>query len=106
MSEFSLDVDEEMIFVPNIFSPNDDGTNDCFISVIHESIDLISYHQVVFDRWGNKMFETDNNEDCWDGMLDGSPVRPGVYVYITNIFADQCGENISLRKVGDVTVIR
>ena len=104
--EFSLDIDEEMIYLPNIFSPNNDGINDCFTPSIHGRINLITYHQIIFDRWGNKMFESNDISDCWNGIYKNKSVRLGVYVYITDILADQCAEAKNLRRVGDVIVIR
>ncbi len=66
--------------IPNIFTPNGDGINDYF-----SSASLCGYNKaIVFDRWGVKMFETDDVlNKFWDGnYINGKPVAEGVYFYI------------------------
>lgn len=94
-------------FVPNVFSPNNDGTNDGFTIFGGPGLELIEKLQ-VFSRWGELVFETNNilpnNESAgWDGKFNGEPVNPGVFVYLAQLrFVD---EEI-LEVKGDVTVIR
>ncbi len=66
------------LYVPTAFSPNDDGLNDtqCILGTCIESMEYI-----IFDRWGEIVFQSDNQKNCWDGMLRGSPAQTGVYVY-------------------------
>lgn len=75
----------EEIFIPNTFSPNDDGTNDKFTVFANSSIAKIKQFD-VYDRWGNLMFENTNfppnNTDYgWDGSFRGQKSPTGVYVY-------------------------
>ncbi|MDF1696679.1 MAG: PKD domain-containing protein [Saprospiraceae bacterium] len=104
--EVSSVFSEDLVYLPNIFSPNSDDVNDCFQTVLDPSVSLLSYNQIIFDRWGNKMFESNAIENCWDGIVNGREVVPGVYVYITKISANQCNGIKSIEKVGDVTVVR
>ncbi|MBC7888092.1 MAG: gliding motility-associated C-terminal domain-containing protein [Ferruginibacter sp.] len=87
-------------FVPNAFSPNGDGLNDCF-KVKHfgtvKSVDIS-----IFNRMGNLIFHTLNVSDCWDGTYKGSPSDPGNYVYLIKTF-NECGEN--MRK-GNLILVR
>ncbi|NCP45110.1 MAG: gliding motility-associated C-terminal domain-containing protein, partial [Flavobacteriales bacterium] len=69
-----------LFYIPNSFTPNDDGTNDVF-RAYGEGIDLSNFKMYVFDRWGEKIFETDDITDGWDGTYRGSPVANGVYVW-------------------------
>lgn len=103
---FSPAADNNHFYVPNIFSPNNDGINDCFVSTFSPEIELISYHQMIFDRWGNRMFQTENENDCWDGIFQGEPMVTGVYVYVTTIEVRDCSGDRSIKKIGDVTIIR
>jgi len=65
-------------FVPNSFSPNNDGLNDVFKPVVPycKSMDL-----KIFDRWGNLIYNTNNTEHGWDGKYKGENAQSDVYVY-------------------------
>ncbi|TVR87784.1 MAG: gliding motility-associated C-terminal domain-containing protein [Saprospirales bacterium] len=73
------------VYIPNAFSPNDDGVNDAFI--VYGEQDLFEVEKLrVFDRWGNKVFERENiqpndPEAGWDGTFRGEKMNPGIYVY-------------------------
>lgn len=95
------------IFVPNAFSPNNDGANDFFEIVIplHFNISIESF--AVYDRWGNPMYEDypPNGEASmsWDGTVNGKPANMGVYVY-TMIYIDENDRKQVL--AGDVMLMR
>jgi gliding motility-associated-like protein len=65
-------------FVPTIFSPNNDGNNDflCVFGDCFQSLNL-----AIYNRWGEKVFETSSTEDCWDGSYRSKKVNSGTYVY-------------------------
>jgi gliding motility-associated-like protein len=65
-------------FVPTIFSPNNDGNND-FLCVLGDCISEISF--VVYNRWGEKVFYTEDPTECWDGTYQGQPLNTGIYVF-------------------------
>jgi gliding motility-associated-like protein len=68
-------------YTPNIFTPNDDGTNDTFTPSLL-NIDMNTYNLLVYDRWGNQLFESDDYNKGWDGKLkDGRLMPPDVYSY-------------------------
>jgi gliding motility-associated-like protein len=74
----------------NIFTPNSDGMNDCFYPALTgPGADTLKYcfYIEVFDRWGIKMFETDNMKYCWDGnnQQNGKPAVDGTYYYIARL---------------------
>ncbi len=68
--------------IPNVFTPNDDGENDCFkINGFEKLGDCFSLN--IFSRWGKLVYETDEENDCWDGKSqNGSALPEGVYVYV------------------------
>lgn len=73
-------VPEHAFYIPNCFTPNGDGLNDHF--EISDFGTCFSYHLMIFDRWGELIFETDDLSDTWDGTYKGSAVQVDVYAYI------------------------
>ena len=67
------------LFVPNAFTPNSDGINDKFYPVT--SCTFQQYEFLIFNRWGELIFQTSNQTDQWDGKNKGSDCSAGVYVY-------------------------
>jgi gliding motility-associated-like protein len=68
------------LVIPNVFTPNGDGNNDIFLA---NSFGIKNYECSIFDRWGLKMFETDNVHIGWDGKTtSGNSVSAGTYYYI------------------------
>lgn len=100
-------IKDRPIFIPNVFSPNNDGTNDGFTIFSGPGLELIEKLQ-IFSRWGELVFEANNifPNDVglgWDGKFNGDPVNPGVFVYLAQLrFVDE--EIVEVK--GDVTVIR
>ncbi|MBO9631765.1 MAG: gliding motility-associated C-terminal domain-containing protein [Chitinophagaceae bacterium] len=66
--------------VPNAFTPNGDGKNDCFGIKKWGVVKLESLE--VYNRWGQKIFQTNKPNDCWDGTFQGKPQGAGEFVYI------------------------
>jgi gliding motility-associated-like protein len=69
--------------IPNIFTPNGDGLNECFKPNILPGFETC-YNMVIFNRWGRKVFETDADNTCWNGKIksDGGDAADGIYYYI------------------------
>lgn len=65
------------IYIPNAFTPNGDGINDSF-GVKGEGIR--NFHLYIYNRWGEKIFETTNPRQQWDGLYAGEPAEQGSYV--------------------------
>ena len=66
-------------YMPNAFTPGNDGINDVFRIPPATTLSLKEF--AVYDRWGTKLFSTINKETGWDGTFNGKKQRPGVYVY-------------------------
>ena len=88
------------IFVPNAFTPNDDGQND-ILFVRSPCIQYLEFK--IFDRLGEKVFETNDIKQGWDGMFKGEKMNSGVFVYYVNVTNL---DGTTLRKTGDVSLIR
>jgi gliding motility-associated-like protein len=65
-----------VVYVPNAFTPNDDGTNDLFIPVVTSYSELDQYEFRIYDRWGEIVFFSKTVGEGWDGIA-GRP-WPGV----------------------------
>ncbi|MBK9328123.1 MAG: gliding motility-associated C-terminal domain-containing protein [Sphingobacteriales bacterium] len=92
---------EDFIYIPNAFSPNRDGVNDCF--GIMSPPKLSNYKMSVFNRWGEKVFDAVDENDCWDGMFKGTPALSDAYVYVLSFI---CYNGKNLSKKGTVTIIK
>lgn len=91
---------EPNIFVPNVFTPNGDGINDVLL-VKGEWITNLSL--MIFDRWGEKVFESDSLTFGWDGCYKGVPCTPGVYYYSLEV---SCQGGKKYIKGGDITLLK
>ncbi len=100
---------ERPVFIPNTFTPNDDGANDIFTAYGGPATSQIDKME-VYDRWGGLVFRGENlpaGNDAflngWDGTWNGEEMNSGVYVYWMNIrFVDGF---VGLYK-GDITLVR
>ena len=69
------------LYVPNVFSPNNDGFNDDFRAYPALNVEVMNYELQVFDRWGNKVFESHTSDLFWDGYYKGKKAATGTYAY-------------------------
>ena len=67
------------LFVPNAFTPNGDGLNDVFRPLLFGNI--TRYRFAVYNRWGEKVFETQTSGQGWDGKQNGVPLGNGAFVW-------------------------
>ncbi len=79
VAKYVLVEDKNNIFVPNVFTPNDDNVNDMFY-VMHNGT-VINFRIEIIDRLGNILFESKNSHFKWDGKYKGILCPTGVYVY-------------------------
>jgi gliding motility-associated-like protein len=70
----------ERVFVPNTFTPNGDNLNAEFLPIV-SFVKPDKYSLMVFDRWGQKIFETTDRLKGWDGKKNGNKVPGGTYIY-------------------------
>jgi gliding motility-associated-like protein len=96
----TVTVTESSLQVPNVFTPNGDGLNDEF-RVAYKS--LKSYHCVVYNRWGRKVYEGSDPGKGWDGRVGGKYVTPGAYYYIIEATGT---DGKKYKEKGDINVIR
>jgi gliding motility-associated-like protein len=92
---------EPYIFVPNVFTPNNDANNDFFIV---RGVNMTELLLVVWDRWGEKLYETtDLGAKGWDGTYKGQESTPDSYAWYVRV---RCGNGAFYEKKGDVTLMK
>jgi len=96
----TVDISCGIVFIPEAFSPNGDGQND----VLYVRGDCIKTMQFdVFDRWGNKVFETNDKNNGWNGICKGAAMNTGSYVYYLNA---TMYDGTTVTKKGNVVLVR
>lgn len=97
----AVTINPDLIFyVPNSFTPNDDGRNDFFTWSVEGAE---SFVMRIFNRWGELVFETEDFIDYWDGKYRETIVQDGVYVWKANVVDLNGEEHV---RTGHVTVMR
>ncbi len=88
------------VFVPTAFSPNGDGEND-LLCVYSDCLENFSF--VIYNRWGEKVFETGEKNICWDGRWKDKDLNTAVFVYMLRGFQIN-GEEVNQK--GNISLIR
>ncbi len=96
--------EENICYVPNTFSPNGDEFNNEFLPIITSGYDHYNYNFLIFNRWGEIVFESKDTEQGWDGSYNGTLVQSGGYTWKISLK----NKNTDDRKiiVGTLIVIR
>lgn len=88
------------LFVPNAFSPNGDNLNE---TINVHGLCVSTFNLQIYNRWGEKVFETTSKQNSWDGTFKGKPLDTGVFVYkVDGLTID--GKVFNLK--GNITLIR
>ncbi|MDF3029407.1 MAG: Ig domain protein group 2 domain protein [Fluviicola sp.] len=74
-------IDELIFYVPNAFTPDGDEFNNVFLPVFSSGFDGQNYTLMIFDRWGEVLFESHNVDFGWDGTYVGQLCKEGVYTW-------------------------
>ncbi len=94
-------------FLPNVFSPDGDGINDKFHPILpYKFIDSIEF--IIYNRWGNQVFRTDDPMINWDGtdQESGQPVTDGVYYYVCRVYAIRLSGLSETELKGSISVFK
>ncbi len=90
-----------LLYIPNVFSPNGDGTNDVF-SI--QAFGLGEIRWTIYSRWGEKIFEASSLDASWDGTFHGTSLDPGVFVVQVD-YTDRV-TGAEREKISSVTLVR
>ena len=88
------------IYIPNAFSPNADGLND-FLLVYGYTIKEMRF--LIFNQWGEKIFESNNQATGWDGKYKGKPQPSGVYMYVCELILNDGKKEV---RKGSINLVR
>lgn len=88
------------IYIPNAFTPNNDGKNDCFSPKMRGVFS--NYTLNIYNRWGERIFSSNNPNSCWDGKYKNLLQDSGNFVYYLEA-QNECGK---IFKKGNVILIR
>ena len=104
-STLDFDVIERFpkIFIPNAFSPNNDGQNDEFKPVTDCSL---QYSMQIFNKWGEIIFSTEDITKGWDGRYKGKKVQDGQYSYIIFYAGSLNGVSFEETRRGSLKLFR
>lgn len=94
-----------LVYVPNTFTPDDDAFNNVFLPIFSGPLDIYNYELLIFNRWGELIFESLNPSVGWDGTYAGKfPVQDGTYVWKINFKSLHRADKREL--IGHVNVLR
>ena len=88
------------IYIPNVFTPNGDGNNDVFLVY---GTGLTKFEMTIFDRWGEKLFESKDQLNGWDGRFKGEICKNDAYPYLIKY---QALDGKSYTREGHVTLLK
>ena len=95
------DCPSRRVYIPNAFSPNNDGVNDEW--TVYTATESVELEVQIYNRWGAKVYEQKGTSISWDGIYNSEPLPAGVYVFQLRLtFSD--GEVVD--RVGEVVLVR
>ncbi|PSR13211.1 MAG: hypothetical protein DA408_18875 [Bacteroidetes bacterium] len=92
------------VYMPNVFSPNEDGVNDRLVAQSPCGLDAFSLE--IYDRWGNQLYQSNNPADGWNGKVKGRPAPEGAYVWMIGYTVTENGYPRRAQQRGEVVIIR
>jgi gliding motility-associated-like protein len=94
------------VFIPEAFSPNDDGINDYFELFMGCQKGILTFKMEIFDRWGNMVFQSDEPQSQWDGNFEGKIAPAGGYTYKLKMTLELENEFEEVFREGFIGLIR
>ncbi len=91
---------DNTIYIPNAFTPNDDNLNDIFRVY---GTNIIDFELMIYTRWGNLIFESDDINEGWNGTINGENAPVGLYHYKIR-YVDSMG--LTYNKYGHFTLVK
>ncbi|MDP2384874.1 MAG: gliding motility-associated C-terminal domain-containing protein [Bacteroidota bacterium] len=98
-----VDINCGELFVPDAFSPNGDGVNDMLQVFINKTC-VKGFSLLIFDRWGEKIFESSDINTFWDGTYKGQALNNAVFVYYLNISFNN--NDSPIIQKGNISIIK
>lgn len=92
------------LYIPNAFSPNDDGRNDIFRP--ETNCTLLEYELHIYNRWGAQVFTSQALDQGWDGEHNARDQPQGVYVYVIKYSVGTGEVTEAAVETGEVVLLR
>ncbi|MGV3611717.1 MAG: PKD domain-containing protein [Fluviicola sp.] len=101
----TVEVKEELTwYIPNTFTPDGDELNNVFLPIFNDAFDKQSYTMLIFDRWGEVIFETHDTAIGWDGTYNGVLCKEGAYTW--KIVIKQKIKDYRVDLIGHVNILK
>jgi gliding motility-associated-like protein len=92
------------VYVPTSFTPNGDGRNEIFYPSTDQ--EFTEYGFWIYDRWGSRLFKTNEPNVGWDGKVNGTIMQPGTYVWRISYVSSFEENGIRIEKTSDFQLLR
>lgn len=92
-----------LVRFPNAFTPNGDGDNDRFEMIVPQGLAFVERME-IYNRWGQKVFQSTAPDAAWDGMAGGKEAPTGVYAY--RVWWRRGDGALQMQAKGDITLLR
>lgn len=100
-----ITIEEELLYyVPNSFTPNGNEYNQLFLPVFTSGFDIYDYNFTVFNRWGDRLFESNDHLVGWDGSKNGEEPMEGTYTWRIEFRRSESDERVLV--VGHVNLLK
>ena len=106
-ASFFIGFDPGLVYyIPNTFTPDGDQFNQTFLPIFTSGIDPFNYQMLIYNRWGEVIFESLNPQTGWDGSfgVQGNPAQNGTYTYLITIKVPSVDKRQAIK--GHVNLIR
>lgn len=97
---------DSRVNMPNVFTPNGDQINDTYKPVFDKMTTFETYLFTIYDRWGQKVFETSDPKDSWDGRRNSTNMPIDSYIALFRARLDLCGSMRDVNLKTSFTLIR
>lgn len=99
------DCSQFAVYVPNVMSPTS-TVNQRFHPFFDQKTEILSYQFDIYDRWGEIVFRSADQQESWDGSKRGENCQQGVYVWTLRLRYRENGQEKEAFKVGEVLLLR
>jgi gliding motility-associated-like protein len=90
------------VYLPRAFTPNGDGTNDLYFGI---GENLVEYKLIIYNRWGQSVFETSDENVGWNGIFEDQEAPAGLYVYKAT-YITPCSKESPTEISGTIMLLR
>ena len=93
-------------YIPNIFVPDQNSNNNIFTAFIGCDARILEYELIVFTRWGEKVYISNDETESWDGKFNNQPCPEGVYLWKLFYSYEINETTFTSQEIGDLTLFR